>query len=805
MKDEVTEPAIHFYQRPYGCQERLTLNTESTVKLITVEPGHHVGLHRHEKRDELWTVLDGPLDVEIDGRAWTAATGERVWIPRGMTHRIGNTGRAPGRFLEVAFGFFDENDIERLADDHHAPSAAPVCASNPLKWSELDDKAVAVSRVLAADAVQHSGGGHAGTAMALAPAAYLLFQQVLRHDPSDPAWIGRDRFVLSCGHSSLTLYIQLFLSGYGLTMEDIEGLRQWKSRTPAHPEYGHTVGVETTTGPLGQGLATAVGMAVAARGQRGLLDPDTPAGESVFDHTVWVFAGDGDLEEGVTSEASSLAGHQQLGNLVVLYDDNRISMEGDTSVAFSEDVLARYEAYGWHTQRVTDINDLPALDAALRAAREETARPSIIAAHSVIGWPAPNVQGTAKAHGSALGADEVAATKRVLGLPEDQSFHVPDEVLAHARQATKRGRELRTEWGVRFEKWRSENPERAALLDRLLTRSLPDGWTAGLPEFPAGKDVATRTASGEVLNAIAGSLPELWGGSADLGPSNFTHIHGADSFLPEAHGGSPYGRNLHFGVREHAMGSILNGLALYGFRAYGGTFLVFSDYMRPAVRLAALMRLPVTYVWTHDSIGLGEDGPTHQPVEHFASLRAIPRLDVVRPADANETAVAWRTILERTDRPAGLLLSRQKLPVFDRQTFGSAEGVARGGYVLVEACAGSPRVILIGTGSEVQLAVEAAERLEADGIPTRVVSMPCVEWFNEQDEAYRRLVLPPDVRARVSIEAGITTGWREFVGEHGVALGVGDYGASAPYQILYEQFGLTADHVVAAARESLAK
>ncbi|WP_369174965.1 transketolase [Streptomyces sp. R28] len=675
------------------------------------------------------------------------------------------------------------------------------------EWTELDDKAVAVSRVLAADAVENSGGGHAGTAMALAPAAYLLFQRLLRHDPSDPMWVGRDRFVLSCGHSSLTLYIQLFLSGYGLTMKDIASLRQWNSLTPAHPEYGRTAGVEMTTGPLGQGLATAVGMAMAARRQRGLLDPDTPAGESVFDHTVWVMAGDGDLEEGVTSEASSLAGHQRLGNLVVLYDDNRISMEGDTGIAFSEDVLARYAAYGWHTQRVTDINDVQTLNAALIAAREEIGRPSIIAVESIIGWPAPSLQGTARAHGSPLGADEVAGTKRLLGLPEDQSLYVPDEVLAHARQVAERGRELRAEWDVRFEKWSSRNPEGAALLDRLLARRLPASGVSGLPVFSNGKNIATRKASGEILNAIARSLPELWGGSADLGPSNFTGIHGADSFLPDVSGGSQYGLNLHFGVREHAMGAILNGMALYGFRAYGGTFLVFSDYMRPAVRLAAIMGLPVIYIWTHDSIGLGEDGPTHQPVEHIAALRAIPNLDVVRPADANETAIAWHTILERTDRPAGLLLSRQNLPVFDRTTFGGTQGVARGGYVLVEAsaAAATPQVILIGTGSELQIAVAAAELLEAEGIPTRVVSMPCIEWFNEQDAAYRRSVLPPEVSARVSIEAGSAMGWREFVGECGEILSLDHYGASAPYEVLYEQYGLTVDRMVAAARNSLSR
>ncbi|MDQ1701211.1 MAG: transketolase [Frankiaceae bacterium] len=678
-------------------------------------------------------------------------------------------------------------------------------SSPALEWSELDEKAVTVIRALAADAVQAAGSGHPGTAMSLAPAAYLLFQRLLRHDPSDPSWVGRDRFVLSCGHSSLTLYIQLYLSGYGLTLEDIAHYRQWDSLTPAHPEYRHTAGVETTTGPLGQGLANAVGMAMAARKQRGLFDPDTAPGESVFDHTVWVFCSDGDLEEGVTSEASSIAGHQQLGNLVVLYDDNHISIEGDTRVAFSEDVLARYAAYGWHTQRVTDVNDVQSVNDALIAARDTTDRPSIIAVNSIIAFGAPKAQGTAKAHGSALGADEVAATKKNLGLPVDKSFYVPDEVLAHSREVGDRGRELRTEWATRFDKWRGENPDAAALLERMLNRRLPEGWEASLPTFPAGKDVATRKASGDVLNAIAGALPELWGGSADLAESNLTDIKGADSFLPDSHGGSPYGRNLHFGIREHGMGSILNGIALYGFRPYGGTFLVFSDYMRPPVRLASIMKLPVTYVWTHDSIGLGEDGSTHQPVEHLAALRAIPGLDIVRPADANETAVAWRTILEHTDRPAGIILSRQNLPVFDRAKTGDVENVAKGAYVLVESSAATPEIILIGTGSEVQIAVAAAELLEAEGIPTRVVSMPCREWFFEQDASYRQLVLPPDVKARVSVEAGVSLGWRDIVGEYGECLSLEHYGASAPYTVLYEQFGFTADRVVAAARSSLSK
>ena len=683
-----------------------------------------------------------------------------------------------------------------------------MTADFAFEWSELDDTAVAVSRVLAADAVQEAGGGHCGAAMALAPAAYLLFQRFLRHDPGDPAWPGRDRFVLSCGHASLMLYVQLVLSGYELSVEDLGRLRQWGSPTPSHPEYGRTPGVEVTTGPLGQGLATAVGMAMAARKRRGLFDPDAPPTTSVFDHTVWVIASDGDLSEGVTGEASSLAGHQRLGNLVLLYDDNHISTEGDTDLAFSEDVLARYAAYGWHTRRVADANDVAALHDALRMAREATDRPSIIALNSVIGWPAPHLRGTAKAHGGPLGADELAATKRLLGLPEDRVLHIPDDVLRHTRPAAERGREMHAQWSVRFDKWRAERPEAAELLDRMTDSRLPREWQRELPSFRAGTRVATRAASGAVINALAGTLPELWGGSADLGGNNCTTVHGAESFLPEAVGGSPYGRNIHFGVREHAMGAILNGFALYGFRPYGGTFLVFSDYMRPAVRMAALMRLPVTYVWTHDSIGLGEDGPTHQPIEHLAALRAIPGLDVVRPADANETVAAWRAVLEHRDRPTGLLLSRQDLPVLDRPTdsgIDDADGVARGGYVLVESSAPAPRVILIGTGSEVQLAVRAAERLEAEGIATRVVSMPCLEWFAEQEPAYRRRVLPPEVRARVSVEAGVALGWREYVGEYGEIVSLSRYGASAPYQVLYEEYGLTDAAVVAAARISLAR
>ena len=679
-------------------------------------------------------------------------------------------------------------------------------------WTELDQRAVDIARALAMDAVEAAGSGHPGTAMSLAPAAYLLFQRLLRHDPTDPEWIGRDRFVLSCGHSSLTLYIQLYLSGYGLTLDDLKLLRQWGSRTPGHPEHGHTAGVETTTGPLGQGFATAVGMAMAARRERGLFDPKAAPGASVFDHTVWVIASDGDMEEGVQAEAASLAGHQRLGNLVVLYDDNHISIEGDTDVAFSEDVLARYAAYGWHTQRVDSGEDVEALYAALSAARDETDRPSIVAMRSIIAFPAPHAQNTGKAHGSALGAEEVAATKKVLGLDPDVSFCMPEDVFTHARLVVERGRAAHAEWTPRFRAWQEANPEPAALLTRMAERRLPEGWVEALPTFEADekKGMATRKASEAVLTSLRDVLPELWGGSADLAGSNNTTMEGADSFLPTetgAKGANPYGRTLHFGIREHAMGSAMNGIALHGgTRAYGGTFLVFSDYMRPAVRLAAIMKLPVTYVWTHDSIGLGEDGPTHQPIEHLAALRAMPGLDVVRPADANETVIAWRTILQHSDRPAGLCLSRQDLPIWDRERLAAAEGTAKGAYVLAEAGGtGVPELILIATGSEVQIAIAARERLEAEGTPTRVVSMPCQEWFDEQEDSYRQTVLPPNVKARVSVEAGIAMGWRDYVGDAGQSVSIEHYGASGPYQIIYEQFGMTAERVVAAAHASLSK
>jgi transketolase len=688
-----------------------------------------------------------------------------------------------------------------------------------LEWTDLDRRSVDVLRALAMDAVEACGSGHPGTAMSLAPAAYLLFQRHLRHDPSVPDWAGRDRFVLSCGHSSLTLYMQLFLSGYGLTVDDIAHLRTWDSLTPGHPEHGHTPGVETTTGPLGQGVANAVGMAFAARRERGLLDPDTAPGESPFDHHIWAFASDGDLEEGVSGEASSLAGTQRLGNLTLLWDDNHISIEDDTNVAFTEDVCARYEAYGWHVQRVNWLTedgsyeeDVAALDAAFQASVAESGRPSFIALRTIIGWPAPNAQNTGKAHGSALGGDEVAATKKVLGLDPEASFAVPGEVLEHGREVLARGRQTRATWQKSYDSWAASNPAGKALHDRLTTRTLPDGWADALPAFPAdAKGVATRKASGEVLAALAPRLPELWGGSADLAESNNTSIKGEPSFVPEDRQtrewkGGPYGRILHFGVREHAMGAIMNGIALHGgTRVYGGTFLVFSDYMRPSVRLAALMKLPVTYVWTHDSIGLGEDGPTHQPVEHLSALRAIPGLDVVRPADANETAVAWHTVLGHTDRPAALCLTRQNVPTFDRSEVASAELVAKGGYTLLEASTGHPKLVIMASGSEVQLAVAARERLEAEGTPTRVVSLPCFEWFEAQDEAYRLTVLPPDVKARVSVEAGIAMSWQKYLGDHGVAVSLEHFGASASHTVLYEQFGLTAEKVVAAGHASLTK
>jgi len=696
-----------------------------------------------------------------------------------------------------------------------------------LSWTSLDERAVDTIRVLAADAVEKVGNGHPGTAMSLAPAAYLLFQKLMRHDPRDPQWLGRDRFVLSPGHTSLTLYIQLFLSGYGLELKDLEALRTWGSLTPGHPEYKHTAGVEITTGPLGQGLASSVGFAYSQRRQRGLFDADAAPGTSPFDHTIWVIASDGDLQEGVTSEASSLAGHQELGNLVVIYDENHISIEDDTDIAFTEDVLKRYEAYGWHIQRVDWTKtgeykeDVQELYSALRAAKSETSKPSIISLRTIIGYPAPKKQNTGKIHGSALGAEEVAALKEVLGFDPAKSFDVDQEVLAHARSVVDRGAEARKEWEESFNAWQAANPEGSALLQRIEARELPADIDAALPVFPAGKDVSTRAASGKVLNALGPVMPELWGGSADLAESNNTTIEGSPSFVPaskqtDAWKGNPYGRVLHFGIREHAAASIVNGISLHGnTRAFSGTFLIFSDYQRPAIRLGALMGVPSLYVWTHDSIGLGEDGPTHQPVEQLASLRAIVGLDVVRPGDPNEVAVAWKTMLENHSNPAGIVLTRQNIPTWERgegaadgDTFGAASGVAKGGYVLAEAAKDGATVpadvILIATGSEVQLAVQARESLQAEGVAARVVSMPCVEWFNKQDAAYRESVLPAAVKARVSVEAGLSLGWKEFVGDAGRSVSLEHYGASADYKRLFQEFGITAEAVAAAAKDSLA-
>jgi transketolase len=692
-----------------------------------------------------------------------------------------------------------------------------------LQWEPIDSKAVDTARILAADAVEKVGNGHPGTAMSLAPAAYLLFQKVMRRDPSDSTWIGRDRFILSAGHSSLTQYVQFYLGGYGLELDDLKSLRTWGSKTPGHPEYGHTDGVEITTGPLGQGLASAVGFAYAARYERGLFDPEAAPNESVFDHQIYVIASDGDMQEGVTNEAASLAGHQQLGNLTVIYDANQISIEDDTDIAFTDDVAKRYEANHWHVQHVDwkktgeYVEDVQELHAALEAAKAETGKPSLIILNTIIGWPSPTKQNTGKIHGSALGGEELAAVKKVLGFDPEQTFEVAEDVLAHTRGAIERGQAEHAEWKTKFDAWAEANPERKVLLDRILSGELPEGVDEALPVFEPGKDVSTRAASGKVINALAGVVPELWGGSADLAESNNTTIEGAQSFVPAERStkmwkGDPYGRVLHFGIREHAMGSILNGIVLHGnTRPFGGTFLIFSDYMRPAVRLAALMQAPTIYVWTHDSVALGEDGPTHQPVEQLTALRAIPGLDVVRPADANETAWAWKTILARRNGPAGLALTRQNIPVFERgegdaegETFASAKNVAKGAYVLAEAPNGTPDVIFMATGSEVQIAVDAREQLKAEGINARVVSVPSFEWFAEQSAEYREQVLPSSVKARVSIEAGLSLPWRPLVGDAGRSVSIEHFGASADYKTLYREFGLTTEAAIAAAKDSLA-
>ena len=675
-------------------------------------------------------------------------------------------------------------------------------------WNDLDTQAVAISRALAMDAVQKVGNGHPGTAMALAPVAYTLFQRIMKHDPAKPNWLGRDRFVLSAGHSSLTLYIQLYLSGYGLELEDLKSFRTAKSLTPGHPEFGHTTGVEITTGPLGSGISSAVGMAMAARFEKGLLDPKSET--KLFDHNIWAIASDGDLQEGMSAEASSIAGTQQLGNLKVIYDDNRISIEGDTHVSFTEDVSARYEAYGWKVIEVAAKSDgdvdREALEKALLAAQAETKVPTLIRLKTVIAWPAPKLRNTAKSHGSALGAEESAATKVELGLDPNESFIAPADVIAHARKVLERGAAASAEWEIAFASWEKANPEKAQLLHRLVKRELPANWESAIPVFEAGKDIATRAASGKVINAIAKVLPEFWGGSADLAESNNTTIEGGRSFLPSSSAmkdADPYGRIIHFGIREHAMGAILNGIALHGLtRPFGGTFLVFSDYMRGSVRLAALMDIPSIFVWTHDSIGLGEDGPTHQPVEHVASLRLIPNFNLIRPADANEVAIAWREVIRR-GKPAGFALSRQNLPVVDRSKCGSVEGVAKGAYVIC-ASDGKPDVILIATGSEVSIAIKAAELLAAENIKAQVVSAPSLSWYAEQDSSYKESVLPASVRARVSVEAGVGSGWREFVGDAGEIISLEHFGASASAGELFKEYGFTPENIVAAAKRSIA-
>ena len=677
------------------------------------------------------------------------------------------------------------------------------------QWSALDDEAVTAARALAMDAVQKVGNGHPGTAMALAPVAYTLFQRVLKHDPSDPNWLGRDRFVLSAGHSSLTLYIQLFLSGYGLELSDLKSFRTAGSKTPGHPEYGHTAGVEITTGPLGSGISSAVGMAMAARYEKGLFDP---SGETeLFDHDIWVIASDGDLQEGVSAEACSLAGTQELGNLKVIYDDNRISIEGDTHVAFTEDVSARYRAYGWHVIEVSAKGDgsvdRDALEKAMFEAKAQYVKPTLIRLHTVIAWPAPNAQGTAESHGSALGPDEVAATKVALGLNPEESFAISDEVLAHARRVKDRGAKLHSEWQTQFLLWEKSNPDRAALLKRLVAGELPKDWEKVLPTFESGKDIATRAASGKIINALSTVLPEFWGGSSDLAGSNNTTITGSGSFLPASSamaGANPYGRIIHFGIREHAMGAIINGITLHGLtKSFGGTFLVFSDYMRGSVRLAALMDIPSIFVWTHDSIGLGEDGPTHQPVEHIASLRLIPNFAVVRPADANETAIAWREVIKR-GKPVGFALSRQNLPVLDRSNCASAEGTAKGAYIISDT-KGVPDVILIATGSEVHIAITAAELLAREKISARVVSAPSLEWFEDQNAAYREEVLPSAIKARVSIEAGVGSGWYKYVGDCGEIISLEHFGASASASELFKEYGFTPENIVAAALRTIAR
>jgi transketolase len=681
------------------------------------------------------------------------------------------------------------------------------------QWQDLDDRAVAISRALAMDAAQKVGNGHPGTAMSLAPVAYTLFQRIMRHDPAHPDWLARDRFILSCGHSSLTLYIQLYLSGYGIELDDLKSFRTFNAKTPGHPEYGHTIGVETTTGPLGQGVANGVGMAMAARFEKGLLDPKNTT--DIFDHNIWVMCSDGDLQEGVSAEASSLAGTQQLGNLILIYDDNRISIEGDTHITCIEDIDARYVAYGWEVivvpKKADGDVDREGLERAMLSASINKDKPVLIHIHTVIAWPAPNAKGTSKAHGSALGNDEISATKLLLGLNPEDKFIAPEEVINHAREVKRRGTEMYNQWQAKFEVWEKANSESAELLKRLLNKKLPTDFENSFPVFPTDKEISTRAASGKVIQSIAKMLPEFWGGSADLAESNNTTIEGGGSFLPAASkmvSADPYGRIIHFGIREHAMGAILNGMALHGLvKPFGGTFLVFSDYMRGAVRLSALMQLPVTYIWTHDSIGLGEDGPTHQPVEHLASLRTIPGFSVIRPCDANEVSVCWQEIIKRA-KPSGLILSRQNLPVLDRSKFSLAQEAAKGAYVLAygnDSSKDDCEVILIATGSEVSLAIAAREKLISEGIKVRLVSAPCLEWFMEQSEDYRNEVLPKSIKARVSIEAGVAQPWYRFIGDSGIAISVEKFGASASGDIMFREYGFTVDNIVNAVKESIKK
>ena len=661
----------------------------------------------------------------------------------------------------------------------------------------LEQLCINTIRALAMDAVQRADSGHPGTPMALAPLAYVLWQRHLRHNPANPDWFGRDRFVLSCGHACMLLYATLYLTGYDLSLDDIRQFRQWHSRTPGHSEYGSTPGVEATTGPLGQGVGNAVGMALAQAHLAGIFNRP---GHQIVDHYTYFVASDGDLMEGVSHEACSLAGHLKLGHLIGIYDDNRITIDGSTDLAWSDDTARRFEAYGWHVEHVADGNDLSALDAALSAARRATDRPSLVIVRTHIAYGSPHKQDTPEAHGAPLGEEEVKLTKQRLGWPSVEPFHVPEESLAHWRGARERGARLEAEWQAKYEAYRRAHPDLAAELERRLRGRLPDGWDADLPAFTVKDAQATRAASGKVLHAIAPKLPELIGGSADLAGS--THVVFKDGGSVAA--GRWHAKNIHFGVREHGMGVILNGLALHGgVRPVGSTFLIFSDYMRPPIRLAALSNLPVIYVFSHDSIGLGEDGPTHQPIEQLASLRAIPNLTVIRPADPTEVVEAWRVAVLHGHGPVALVLTRQKVPVIDRSRYGPASGLRHGAYVLAESPGGEPALLLIATGSEVEIALGAHERLAAAGLPARLVSMPSMELFAAEPREYRDMVLPPSVRARLAVEAASPQPWYRWVGDHGAVLGLERFGASAPYQRLYQEFGLTVDAVVRRARELL--